>query len=55
VHKPEPDTSKKSAAAAFAPLARFIGREAALGRWAESGGRLRAWTYEFVRFGIKQA
>jgi uncharacterized membrane protein YoaT (DUF817 family) len=55
VHKPEPDTPRKSAAAQWAPLARFIDQEAAIGRWAESGGRFRAWTYEFVRFGIKQA
>lgn len=55
MHKPQPDNARPSAAAAWAPLARFIGAEAAIGRWAESGGRLRAWTYEFVRFGIKQA
>jgi len=55
VHKPQPDNPQKSAAAAFAPLARFIETEAVIGRWAESGGRLRGWTYEFVRFGIKQA
>lgn len=55
MHKPEPDTPKRSAAAAWAPLSRFIETEAAVGRWAESGGRLRAWAYEFVRFGIKQA
>jgi len=55
VHKPVPDNPKKSAAAAFAPLARFIEAEARLGRWAVDGGRLRAWAYEFVRFGIKQA
>ncbi|MGE0339545.1 MAG: DUF817 domain-containing protein [Xanthobacteraceae bacterium] len=55
MHKPVPDNPKRSAAAAFAPLARFIEAEARLGRWAEDGGRLRAWAYEFVRFGIKQA
>jgi uncharacterized membrane protein YoaT (DUF817 family) len=55
VHKSEPDKPKRSAAALWAPLARFIEREAAIGRWAESGGRQRAWSYEFIRFGIKQA
>jgi uncharacterized membrane protein YoaT (DUF817 family) len=53
--KPGPDTTKRSAAALWAPLARFIDTEAEIGRWAMSGGRLRAWSYEFVRFGIKQA
>jgi uncharacterized membrane protein YoaT (DUF817 family) len=55
VHKPPPDTPQKSAATAFAPLARFIETEAAVGQWAARGGRLRAWGYEFLRFGIKQA
>ena len=54
MHKTGPDKPKRSAAAAWAPLARFIEREAALGRWAKQT-RIRAWTYEFVRFGIKQA
>ena len=51
----KPEKPKRSAAARWAPLSRFIDREAAIGRWAMSGGRLRAWSYEFVRFGIKQA
>lgn len=55
MHKPVPDSHPESAAAAWKPLARFIQTEAAIGRWAMRGGRLRAWTYEFVRFGIKQA
>ncbi len=55
MHKPEPGVPNRSAAAAFAPLARFIDTEAAIGRWAMRGGRLRAFGYEFVRFGIKQA
>ncbi len=43
-----------SAAATWAPLARFIATEARLGRWA--GKRpITAFTYEFVRFGVKQA
>jgi uncharacterized membrane protein YoaT (DUF817 family) len=50
----QPDKPKRSAAAAWAPLARFIDPEAAIGRWA-SQGRVRAFAYEFVRFGIKQA
>lgn len=55
MHKPVPDSHTESAAAAWRPLARFIDAEAAVGRWAMNGGRLRAWIYEFVRFGIKQA
>jgi uncharacterized membrane protein YoaT (DUF817 family) len=43
-----------SAAATWAPLARFIAAEERLGRWA--GKRpLTAFVYEFVRFGVKQA
>ncbi len=53
--KPQPGNPKKSAAALWAPLTRFIETEAAIGRWAERGSRWRAWSYEFVRFGIKQA
>jgi uncharacterized membrane protein YoaT (DUF817 family) len=43
-----------SAAATWAPLARFVAREDALATWAAQ----RQWTfyvYEFVRFGVKQA
>jgi uncharacterized membrane protein YoaT (DUF817 family) len=49
-HRPEP-----SAAAIWAPLARFIAIEERIGDWASRGGRARAFAYEFVRFGIKQA
>ena len=49
-HRPEP-----SAAAIWAPLARFIAVEERIGDWASRGGRARAFAYEFVRFGIKQA
>ena len=34
--------------------ARFIAREARLGRWAESRGPWAAGLYEFLRFGVKQ-
>jgi uncharacterized membrane protein YoaT (DUF817 family) len=44
-----------SAARLWAPLARFIEREAALGERAEAKGRLTHFAYEFVRFGVKQA
>ena len=44
-----------SAAARWAPLARFIDREQAIGIWAEARGRGWHFGYEFVRFGIKQA
>jgi uncharacterized membrane protein YoaT (DUF817 family) len=44
----------KSAAANWAPLARFIAAEARLGHWA--GKRVTtAFAYEFIRFGVKQA
>lgn len=43
-----------SAAAAWAPLARFIALERAVGRWA-CGTRRRFAVYEFIRFGMKQA
>jgi len=43
-----------SAAARWAPLARFIIAEERLGRWAEQRPAT-LFGYEFVRFGIKQA
>src|SRR5262245_60627579 len=43
-----------SAAARWAPLARFIVAEERLGRWAEQRPATH-FAYEFVRFGIKQA
>ena len=50
----EPATPNDSAARIWAPLARFIAREAALAEWA---GRRPAtfYVYEFLRFGVKQA
>jgi uncharacterized membrane protein YoaT (DUF817 family) len=51
VHQPKPHHS--SAAARWAPLARFIDAEARFGHWA--GKReTTAFAYEFLRFGIKQ-
>lgn len=44
----------ESAAAQWAPLARFIAAEARLGRWA-ARRRTTLFIYEFVRFGVKQA
>jgi uncharacterized membrane protein YoaT (DUF817 family) len=46
---------RQSAARLWAPLARFIDWEAALGEAAEARGRGAHFAYEFVRFGIKQA
>jgi uncharacterized membrane protein YoaT (DUF817 family) len=43
-----------SAAARWAPLARFIAVEARIGRWADQRSTTAAG-YEFIRFGIKQA
>jgi len=48
-----PDPRKMSAAANWAPLARFIDGEARIGQWAESR-TATAFAYEFIRFGIKQ-
>lgn len=52
--QPPPHRSEPSAAANWAPLTRFIAVEERLGRWA-SQGRVTAFAYEFLRFGIKQA
>lgn len=54
MQQPLPDPHRQSAAAIWAPLAQFIAIEARLGRWAEQR-RSTAFTYEFVRFGVKQA
>jgi uncharacterized membrane protein YoaT (DUF817 family) len=54
LHEPKPRRQIDSAARIWAPLARFIEAEDRLGRWAEQP-RARAWTYEFLRFGVKQA
>jgi uncharacterized membrane protein YoaT (DUF817 family) len=51
---PHVPPTPKSAAAQWAPLARFIDAEARLGRWA-ARRRTTAFIYEFVRFGVKQA
>jgi hypothetical protein len=54
LHEPRPSRPITSAAALWAPLARFIAVEERLGRWAQRGPA-RAFAYEFVRFGVKQA
>jgi uncharacterized membrane protein YoaT (DUF817 family) len=43
-----------SAASYWAPLARLIERERRLAVWAARQGRFATFTYEFVRFGVKQ-
>jgi uncharacterized membrane protein YoaT (DUF817 family) len=48
------DGQRPSAAAAWAPLARFIAADRRIARWAEKR-RPRQFVHEFVRFGIKQA
>jgi len=51
MHAPKPN--RRSAAARWAPLTRFIDAEARLGRWA--GKRpAGAFGYEFLRFSVKQ-
>lgn len=50
-----PSRSLRSAAQLWAPLARFVDWEAELGNRAVARGPLAHFTYEFVRFGIKQA
>ena len=47
--------NRPSAARLWAPLARFVAWEAALGARAEARGRLSHAAYEFLRFGVKQA
>jgi uncharacterized membrane protein YoaT (DUF817 family) len=54
VRDSNPRRPAKSAAALWAPLARYIDAEERLGRWAEQRPAT-AFVYEFVRFGIKQA
>ena len=54
VHEPKPSGPTRSAAARWAPLARFIAIESRIGKRAEQG-RVTAFAYEFLRFGIKQA
>lgn len=44
----------KSSAAIWPPIARFVAREEALGRWATAKGPWVAGLYEFIRFGVKQ-
>ena len=46
---------RQSAARLWAPLARFVDWEAALGARAEAHGKFAHFAYEFVRFGVKQA
>ena len=53
--RPQEANSQASAARNWAPLARFIEREQAIGYWAESRGDTWHFGYEFIRFGIKQA
>lgn len=52
-HKPEPPR-QPSAARQWAPLARFIKTERALGAWAEQRPTAQ-FLYELLRFGLKQA
>jgi uncharacterized membrane protein YoaT (DUF817 family) len=53
VISPPPGPSR-SAARLWPPIARFIEREDALGRWAEARGRWAAGLYEVLRFGMKE-
>ena len=54
MHDPKPLRQTTSAAAQWAPLARFIAADARLERWAAQRPAT-AFTYEFIRFGVKQA
>lgn len=54
MHPPEPTRPTGSAAALWAPLARFVTIEGLIGKRAEQG-RVTAFAYEFLRFGMKQA
>jgi uncharacterized membrane protein YoaT (DUF817 family) len=53
VQRKIPPRPSESAAATWAPLARFIEAEARIGAWAEQRTGTH-FVYEFVRFGIKQ-
>jgi hypothetical protein len=50
LHDPKPVRQTTSAAAQWAPLARFIATDARLERWAAQRPAT-AFTYEFIRFG----
>lgn len=54
MHDLQPIRPTVSAAAQWAPLARFIAADALLGRWAAQRRATRS-LYEFARFGVKQA
>ena len=54
MHDPKPIRPTTSAAAQWAPLARFVEGEARLGRWA-ARRPVTSFIYEFIRFGVKQA
>jgi uncharacterized membrane protein YoaT (DUF817 family) len=54
LHDPKPIRQTISAAALWAPLARFIAADARLERWAAQRPAT-SFAYEFVRFGVKQA
>ena len=54
LHDPKPIRQTTSAAAQWAPLAHFIAADARLERWAVQRPAT-AFTYEFIRFGVKQA
>jgi uncharacterized membrane protein YoaT (DUF817 family) len=45
----------RSAAESFGPLRSFVDLDARVAQWARRGPPLRRWTYEFARFGFKQA
>ncbi len=46
--------AQRSAAAGWAPLARFIERERRIAAWAARQGKAARFAHEFVRFGLKQ-
>jgi len=54
LHDPKPIRRTASAAAQWAPLARFVDGEARLGSWAAQRP-VTSFVYEFIRFGVKQA
>ena len=54
MREPNKEAVQRSAAAGWAPLARFIERERRIAAWAARQGKAARFAHEFVRFGLKQ-
>jgi uncharacterized membrane protein YoaT (DUF817 family) len=55
VNASPPEEPLRSAAENFGPSRLLVDLDARVAQWARKGTALRRWTYEFARFGFKQA